>query len=111
LFCTLYGDGNRLLGSIGASGVSDHWNDNASCGATDSAAVGVVFSDFSDFAKNPGYARGDHRHQVFAHRDEPRKVMARHDGHLPDHAIAAHGADGHPSEAPGGAQVNHAALA
>jgi hypothetical protein len=29
LFCALHGDGNRLFGSIGASGVSDHWNDKA----------------------------------------------------------------------------------
>jgi hypothetical protein len=71
----LHGDGYRLFGSIGASGVSDHWNDNASYGATDSAVGGVVFSDFSDFAKNPGYADGDHRQHVFAYRDERHKVM------------------------------------
>jgi hypothetical protein len=33
------------------------------------------------------YAHGDHRADVFHRRDELRAVMARHDGHLPDHAI------------------------
>ena len=107
MFCTLYGDGNRLLGSIGASGVSDHWNDNASCGATDSAAAVWCLVILLNILA----AHDDHRQQVFARRDELHKVMAHHDGHLPDHAIAAHGPDGHPGERPGGTQMNHAALA
>lgn len=37
--------------------------------------------------------------------------MAYHDGHVPEHAIAAHGPDGHPGERLGGTQMNHAALA
>jgi hypothetical protein len=53
------------------------------------------------------YAHGDHRHDVFARRDELHRVMANHEGHLPDHAIAGHGPEGHP----GGPQANHAALA
>jgi hypothetical protein len=44
-------------------------------------------------------------------RYELHKAMAHHDGHLPDHAIAAHGPDGHPGERAGGTQMNHAALA
>jgi hypothetical protein len=57
------------------------------------------------------YAHGDHRHDVFARLDELHRVMAHHDGHLPDHAIAAHGPDGHPGGRPGVAPMNHAALA
>lgn len=37
------------------------------------------------------YAHGDHRQDVFHRRDELHTVMMHHDGHLPDHAIAAHG--------------------
>jgi hypothetical protein len=33
------------------------------------------------------YAHGDHRADVFHRRDELHNVMARHDGHLPDHAL------------------------
>ncbi|WP_236591564.1 hypothetical protein [Paraburkholderia metrosideri] len=36
------------------------------------------------------YARGDHRADVFHRRDELHRVMANHQGHLPDHAIAGH---------------------
>lgn len=66
---------------------------------------------FSDFAKYSGGAHGDHRHRFLARRYELHKAMAHHDGHLPDHAIAAHGPDEHPGERPGGTQMNHAALA
>jgi hypothetical protein len=34
------------------------------------------------------YAHGDHRADVFQRREELHRVMAGHDGHLPDHAIA-----------------------
>jgi hypothetical protein len=44
------------------------------------------------------YAHGDHRQDVFHRREELHNVMMHHDGHLPDHAIAAHG----PMERPGG---------
>ncbi|MBB5441420.1 MULTISPECIES: hypothetical protein [unclassified Paraburkholderia] len=44
------------------------------------------------------YAHGDHREDVFHRRDELHRVMMNHGGHLPDHAIAAHG----PIEHPGG---------
>jgi hypothetical protein len=52
------------------------------------------------------YAHGDRRHDVFARRDQLHTVMMHHDGHLPDHAIAAHGPEGHPGVAP----MNHAAV-
>jgi hypothetical protein len=88
LFYTLHGGGYRLLGSIGASGVSDHGNDTTSCIAADSAAVVWCLV----ISLNILAAHDDHRHRVFARRDEPHEVMAHHDGHLPDHAIAVHGA-------------------
>jgi hypothetical protein len=37
------------------------------------------------------YAHGDHREDVFHRRDDLHRVMMNHDGHLPDHAILAHG--------------------
>ncbi|ALK33760.1 hypothetical protein Bpla01_04670 [Burkholderia plantarii] len=37
------------------------------------------------------YAHGDHRRDVFRRREELRHVMTNHGGHLPAHAIAAHG--------------------
>jgi hypothetical protein len=40
------------------------------------------------------YAHGDHRADVFHRRDELHHVMTRHDGRLPDHAIAPHVAGG-----------------
>lgn len=43
------------------------------------------------------YAHGDHRQDVFHRREELHRVMVNHAGHLPDHAIAAHG----PIERPG----------
>jgi hypothetical protein len=58
------------------------------------------------------YAHGDHRADVFRRRDELHRVMANHGGHLPDHAIVAHGPAGH--SAPGaqnhGMPVAHAAV-
>jgi hypothetical protein len=42
------------------------------------------------------YAHGDHREDVFRRRDELHKTMMSHGGHLPDHAIAAHGPAEHP---------------
>lgn len=42
------------------------------------------------------YAHGDHREDVFRRRDELHKTMVSHGGHLPDHAIAAHGPADHP---------------
>lgn len=56
------------------------------------------------------YAHGDHRQDVFHRRDELHRVMANHDGHLPDHAINAHGPD-HPGMPghPGVMAQNHAA--
>lgn len=56
------------------------------------------------------YAHGDHRADVFHRREELHRVMANHDGHLPDHAIAGHpqmggpglhgGPEGHRGPAP-----------
>jgi hypothetical protein len=45
------------------------------------------------------YAHGDHRADVFHRREELHGVMNNHGGHLPDHAIAAHGPAGHPATA------------
>jgi hypothetical protein len=68
------------------------------------------------------YAHGDHRADVFHRRDELHKVIVNHGGHLPDHAIAAHGpaerpgAPGHPGAvtqnhpAPGARPIAHAAV-
>jgi hypothetical protein len=57
------------------------------------------------------YAHGDHRADVFHRRDELHRVMVNHAGHLPDHAIAAHGPMGHPGEPghPGATAQNHGA--
>ena len=59
------------------------------------------------------YAHGDHRQDVFHRRDELHRVMVNHAGHLPDHAIAAHGSAQRPGGAPGHpgavAQNNHSA--
>jgi hypothetical protein len=56
------------------------------------------------------YAHGDHRQDVFHRRDDLHRVMANHGGHLPDHAINAHGPD-HPGAPghPGVVAQNHAA--
>jgi hypothetical protein len=60
------------------------------------------------------YAHGDHRQDVFHRRDELHRVIMNHGGHLPDHAIAAHGPDGRPGgpghPAPGGMPAAHAAV-
>jgi hypothetical protein len=56
------------------------------------------------------YAHGDHRQDIFRRRDELHKVMMNHGGHLPDHAIAAHGPAGRPGEPshPGAVAQNRA---
>jgi hypothetical protein len=56
------------------------------------------------------YAHGDHRKDVFHRRDQLHKVMTNHGGHLPDHAIAAHGPVAHPGGPghPGAVAQNHA---
>ncbi|WP_322029527.1 hypothetical protein [Paraburkholderia sp. J76] len=55
------------------------------------------------------YAHGDHREDVFHRRDELHKVIMNHGGHLPDHAIAAHGPIEHPGAPshPGAVAQNH----
>jgi hypothetical protein len=42
------------------------------------------------------YAHGDHRAELFHRREELHRVMASHQGHLPDHAIAGHPQMGRP---------------
>jgi hypothetical protein len=42
------------------------------------------------------YAHGDHRAEIFHRREELHRVMASHQGHLPDHAIAGHPQMGRP---------------
>jgi hypothetical protein len=42
------------------------------------------------------YAHGDHRADIFHRRDELHRVMANHDGRLPDHPVGGdHRVDGH----------------
>jgi hypothetical protein len=55
------------------------------------------------------YAHGDHREDVFHRRNELHKVIVNHGGHLPDHAIAAHGPTEHPGAPghPGTVAQNH----
>jgi hypothetical protein len=55
------------------------------------------------------YAHGDHREDVFHRRDALHKVMMSHGGHLPDHAIAAHGPVDHSGGPgrPGAIAQNH----
>ena len=55
------------------------------------------------------YTHGDHREDVFHRRDELHRVMMNHGGHLPDHAIAAHGPMEHPGGPghPGAVAQNH----
>ncbi|WP_233849200.1 hypothetical protein [Paraburkholderia sp. HD33-4] len=42
------------------------------------------------------YAHGDHRAEVFRRREELHRVMASHDGHLPERPGGAHPPLGHP---------------
>jgi hypothetical protein len=42
------------------------------------------------------YAHGDRRAELFHRREELHRVMASHQGHLPDHAIAGHAPMGRP---------------
>ncbi|MGF6921139.1 hypothetical protein [Paraburkholderia sp. 40] len=42
------------------------------------------------------YSHGDHRAEVFHRREELHRVMASHDGHLPEHPGGAHPPLGHP---------------
>ena len=68
------------------------------------------------------YGHGDRRQDVFHRRDDLHSVMARHDGHLPDHPVGGHALAerpgvNHPPVAgqvhpgPGGAPVNRAVVA